>query len=379
MDKNKSLNLICRIFGIKTVYAWSKATHEDIVKKSLALLEKEKKTRPVGFYKNYTEQILKGCTQPDEEGDIDHGSGMHYYSSVNQKGKELSTVSGYYKNRNGELVRSARTLFEDNYTSAVSLYKSGKTEQAMISLGRALHFVSDIGCTVHVANIRRIDKPNNVHYAFEKHVTTSCAKHTAESYDKRLSKYYEKDNVGEALNKLSKYAAKFTDTILHLDPRAFDDVAKNTLPVTQQNCMAVLLKFYDDCNSDKGNYICDKKLYSVKNEISGLMLTASKKGLTLENSDKTLEQKLQIVMADDGTVGLKISDGGYVNDSCKGYDYLKIDGEPARFRFTALGNRRFRISAKSGGFEKFLTNTKGGKLTFSGFDPESSAQIWILN
>ena len=74
------------------------------------------------------------------------------------------------------------------------------------------------------------DKANNVHYAFEKHVSTTCTRHTADSFDKRLLKYYGKDNFGEASNKLVKYAGKFVDTISHLDPRAFDDVAKNTLP-----------------------------------------------------------------------------------------------------------------------------------------------------
>ena len=51
---------------------------------------------------------------------------------------------------------------------------------------------------------------------------------------------------------------------LTLDPRAFDDVAKNTLPVTQQNVTALLLKFYDDCTSDAGNYILDGKAYTIQ-------------------------------------------------------------------------------------------------------------------
>lgn len=38
-------------------------------------------------------------------------------------------------------------------------------------LGRAAHFISDMGCTVHVANMKYQDKANNVHYAFEKHVS----------------------------------------------------------------------------------------------------------------------------------------------------------------------------------------------------------------
>lgn len=365
--------------GIKKAYAWSGGTHEDIMKKALSLLENEKKVRPAAFYKDWHKELMEGCVAPDEKGDMDKGAGMHYYSSVNPKGKELPEVKGYFKNRLGDFAPSARTLFEANYTAAVSLYKSGNLSAAMVCLGRAIHFVSDMGCTVHVSNIKYQDKANNIHYAFEKHVNTTCTKHTAQSYDKRLSKYYEKDSLGEAFNKLVKYAGKFVDTISHLDPRAFDDVARNTLPVTQQNVMAVLLKFYDDCTNDKGNYIVDKKQYTLKNEATGLILTVTPKGLSLEKPDKELEQKLQIILRDEGTAGLKIADGGFVNGSCKGYDYLKIDGKPAQFRFTALGKKRFRISLESGGYVKVLANSKGGSIAVTDFEPENPLQVWILN
>ena len=372
------LGLYC-CFGAKKASAWSSVTHEDITKKALALLEKEKKLRPVSFYREWHNEILAGCTEPDKENDIDKGLGTHYYACANAKGKELKETNGYYKNRLGKLSKSARTMFEENYTCAVSLYKSGDATNGMRVLGRAIHFLSDMGCTVHVCNMKYLDKPNNVHFAFEKHVTNSCTKHTAEIFDKRLPKYFEKDNMGEALNKLIKYAAKFTDTISHLDPRAFDDVAQNTLPVTQQNVMALLLKFYDDCTNDKGNYITDQKLYSFKNEVSGLVLTVTTKGLMLEKPDKESEQKIMVCLSDNGTFGLKTADGGYVSANCKGYDYLKLDGKPAQFRAAALGKRRFRISTEQSGFEKVLANGKGGSLTSTDFDPENSAQIWILN
>ena len=215
-----ALAVCYRLRPIKA-YAWSGTTHEDIVKKSLALLEKEKKQKQVTFYKDYHSEILKGCTQPDEENDMEKGHGKHYYSCVNPKGKELPETNGYYRNRFGDLAVSARTCLEENYTAAVSLYKSGDIKNAMRVLGRAAHFISDMGCTVHVANMKYQDKANNVHYAFEKHVSTTCTRHTADSFDKRLLKYYGKDNFGEASNKLVKYAGKFVDTISHLDPEAF--------------------------------------------------------------------------------------------------------------------------------------------------------------
>ena len=372
------LGLYC-MFRAKKAYAWSSVTHEDIAKKALDLLEKDKKSRPAAFYKNYRQQILKGCTEPDNEHDPDCGLGTHYYSAYTPKGKELPETNGYYKNRLGKFARSARTMLEENYTSALNLYKSGDKENAMRVIGRAAHFISDMGCTVHAANMRYLPKSGNVHHAFEKHVSTTCVKQTAESCDKRLTKYYSKDSFCDAVNKLVKYSGKFTEAISNLDPKAFDDVSKNTLTATQQNVAALLLKFYDDCSSDNGNFVEDHKLYTFKNEVSGLVLTVTPKGLQLEKADKTLEQKLEIRLGENGALGLKIADGGYVNASCKGYDYLKIDGKPAQFRIAALGKKRFRIHSESSKFEKVLTNAKGGKLAFADFDPENPAQIWILN
>ena len=366
------------VLGAKKADAWGTKTHQDITTKALALLEKEKKTRVVNFYQDYHEQLLKGCTEPDKKGDIDKGAGRHYYSCVNPKGKELSKTNGYYQNRLGKFLRSARTLLEENYTAALSYYKSGNPEEAMHYLGRAIHFLEDMGCTVHVANMRYLPKTSNPHHAFEKHIDTTCVKHTADRFDKRLNKVYEKDSFEDAANKLVGYSSKFVAMISHLDPRAFDDTAKNALPVTQQNVMALLISFYNDCASDNGNYITDAKLYTIKNEASGLVVTVTPKGLVLDEPDKEKEQKMTVMLRSKGAGAFKVGDGGYVNGKCSGYDYVKLGGEPALFRLAALGNRRFRITVGSEDFEKVLENTQNGKLAISKFDPANPLQVWVL-
>ncbi len=364
--------------GAKKADAWGSNAHKDITVKALKLLEKEKKGRIAAFYQNWHEQILKGCVEPDAKGDLDKGAGRHYYSCVNPKGKELSQTYGYYQNRLGKFLRSARTLLEENYTAALSYYKSGNTEEAMHYLGRAIHFVEDMGCTVHVSNMHYLPKAHNPHYAFEKHIDTTCTKHTAESYDKRLNKVYEKDGFGDASNKLVNYAGKFVETVALLDPRAFDDVAKNTLPVTQQNVMALLMRFYNDCSSDNGNFIVDGRAYTFINEASGLVITVTPKGLVIDEADKDKEQKIAVSLQEGGTFALKIKDGGFVNAKCNGYDYLKIGAKPALFRAAAYGKRKFRIAVGSADFEKVLENTQGGKLSISKFEPGNAAQVWIL-
>ncbi|MGN0594894.1 MAG: hypothetical protein ACI4I6_07025 [Hominimerdicola sp.] len=148
-----SLLALYYLFGVKKVSAWSGVIHEDIVNKSLALLEKENKCKTVAFYKGYTAELLKGCTQPDGRGDVDKGGGFHYYSCINPDVKQLADAGGYYRNSVGEISRSARTLMEENYTGVVSLYKSGDRINAMRVFGRAVHFLSDMAVRFDIVNI----------------------------------------------------------------------------------------------------------------------------------------------------------------------------------------------------------------------------------
>lgn len=368
--------------GVKRADAWFSVTHTDLVKKSLALLEQEKKIKQIAFYKKWHEQILEGAVAPDKAGDIDEGPGKHYYSCMNPKGKELSETDGYFRNRLGDFSPSARTLFMANYTAALSLYKSGQTEKAMVMIGRAVHFIGDMCCTPHVSNIpstKNSDKTGNVHFTFEEHANGVCIDQKATSFDKRLMKYYEKDDLTEALNRLVKFAAKYVDTIMSFDRRAFDDTVKDTLPFAQQNIMAVLLKFYDDCMNDKGNFLTNGKSYIFVNEGSGLILTAEPKGVTLAEQDKETEQKLKVVLGDMGLFGISINDGGFVNGKLKGYDYaVKGSPEPTGFRAEGLGNKRFRISTEESGFKKYLCCLKNGKLGTDDLIPNDKSMIWIL-
>lgn len=387
MDKNWFVALaaaagVYLCAGVKRADAWFSVTHTDLVKKSLALLEQEKKVKQVAFYKKWHEQILEGCVAPDKNGDIDEGPGKHYYSCVNPKGKELAETDGYFRNRLGEYAPSARTLFMANYTGALSLYKSGNTERAMVMLGRAVHFIGDMCCTPHVSNIpstKNSDRSGNVHFTFEEHANGVCTEHKADSFDKRLMKYYEKDDLSEALNRLIKFAAKYVETITSFDRRAFDDTCKDTMPFAQQNIMAVLLRFCDDCSADKGNYLKDGKSYTFINEGSGLILTADPKNITLAEQSKEAEQKLKVVLNDMGLFGIGIADGGFVNGKLKGYGYpVKGAGQPSGFRAEALGNKRFRISTEESSFKKYLCCQKNGKLSTDDLVPNDKSMIWIL-
>ncbi len=370
---------VCCKLGTIRCHAWGGVTHRDIVKKALALLDKEKKQKVSAFFKAYYKQLESGCTAPDSGEDVDCGAGMHYYSCSNPRGKELAQTNGYYKDRLGRFLPSARTLFEQNYTSAVSLYKAGKKAEGMTCFARAAHFVSDMGCPVHVSNIRCIDRRGNIHYAFEKHAKTTCEVYSAETFDRRLSKLYEKDSFQDALNKLVSFSAKYVKMVRSLDPLQFDDIESNTLIFTQQNVMALMVRYYNDCTNDNGNYISDNKTCAFKSVFSGLSLTVTGKGLRLEEINKDLEQKIKVCWNDDGSFCLKTADGNLVANNLKGYVKPDSEHEPAKFRAICTGKRQFILTVGSKDFKRVLSCSSSGKLVITKFDPRSRAFNWIIN
>ncbi len=380
----KMIALCAALAAVKLIrpikaHAWWGRTHDDITAKAIDLIEKENKPKQFEFFNEYREEIVDGCTEPDSRNDCDRGSGMHYYSYTNRHGKELECTAGYYRNRCGDFSKSSRTMLEENYTSALCLYKSGKIKEAMHVLGRAAHFIEDMSCTPHVSNIRNFERPSNIHHAFEKNINTICTQFTADRFDKRLLKSYEGDSFEAAANKLIKTSARFVEGISTLDPKAFGEAAETMLPIAQQNVMALLLKFYDDAHAEGGNFIVSDKAYTVKNEMSGMVLTITKKGAMLDKPDKEKQQKLMFKIYSLGAFGIQTQDTGFLNKKCNGFDYLKAGSEPALFRLAALGKRRFRITTGGTDFEEVLTCTKNGSLAIDDFDPEDPGQIWVIS
>lgn len=359
-------------------HAWFSDTHTQLTTAGLELMEKQGKQKQASFYKPYTEQLLKGCVDPDHDGDPDRGLGTHYYSCALPKGKPLKIKEGYYPNRLGSYARSARTSMEENYAAALMLYRGGKFEQAFYALGRAVHFVEDIACPVHTANMQYKKKPNNPHYAFEKLANTIVAKHRADGYDKRLTKSYSGKDFENPLNKLSAASNKHAEHISRLDPVAFEGAVAQLAPLAEQNVMALLMRFYDECRTETGFMPVDGKKYALKNEAAGLYVTVTPKCIVLAPQDKEKEQKLNFIQSDMGSFAFKTDEGGYVTGDLKGYEYPKRGTEGSQFRFAPLGGNRWRISIKAFGYGKVLACSRSGALTAAEFVPGDKSMIWTV-
>lgn len=361
----------------KKAYAWLSETHSDITEKALELLNKEKMSKLYSFYSGYAAQLKKGCVDPDHKGDVDKGTGTHYYSCATAKGKRLELKCGYYPNRLGAYAKSARTMLEDNYSCALSLYKNNKVEQAMYYLGRALHFLEDMSNPVHAAGMKLENIDTNPHKAFEKQSVSLAKEFSPAGLDKGLAENYSEDSLESPINKLCKAANKYAPDIAKLDPSALETAVRELVPLAAQNAAALLIRFYDDCLKDNGNFLLEGRAYTIKNAASGKLVTVTSKGIVLDKSGREKEQSFLPVISNSGTFALKTAAGLFVNDKFKSVG--KLSGKNgAQFRFTALGKDCYRISSESTGFSRFLTENRSGMLSFEPFEPEDKSQVWII-
>lgn len=367
------------VLSQRKAYAWFGNTHKDILEKALHTLKAQDDKSYYNFYIDYKNILLKGCTEPDNKGDTDKGSGLHYYCAASKKGKELEPTAGYFKNRHRRFNRSARTMLEENYTMALSLYKSGEEKAAMHQLGRALHFIQDIGCTVHSSGIMYSGRKNNPHRAYEKLAQTKFSQIDApHTINKQIKKACE-ISLEQAANRLAMYSSKYVPDILTVDPEVLEKVCVTTIPVAAQYTACLMIRFYNDIFSNNGNYLLDGKEYTFKNERTLGLLTVTPKGLILDEAMSGKHQRLTVVLKSDGSVALKDRSKGYVGKKCKGYTDYDSKDSAIGFRIAALGNRRFRITLQATKYKKVLTANNNGELRIRRFDPNDKGAVWIIS
>ena len=151
----------------KTAKAWFAKTHESIIEYSLKLA-RENSVKADKFYKHSDELIILGANENDRN---TKDKSERYYICCTPKGKELKDKGGYYKNSAGKLYSTSRTSLERFYTSAVCLYKSGKTAPAFNFLGKACCMLADLGCSPLVSGLKYQEKSSNTHHAFVDYAT----------------------------------------------------------------------------------------------------------------------------------------------------------------------------------------------------------------
>ena len=144
----------------------SVSVHRILILRALPLLYSHV-PEAADFYEPVKELLTENVTRPDRMGDYEKGKGRHYYCASNFLGIRCHASGGYYRNGIMRFAKSARTMLEEDYTMALTMYNCGFVEQSMIYLARAIHMISDICCLPHATQMTYFSPKGHIHKAYE--------------------------------------------------------------------------------------------------------------------------------------------------------------------------------------------------------------------
>lgn len=352
-------------------YAWFSPTHAYIFENAFELL----KLRNEDVYESflpYEKEIASAVLIPDFKGDINKGSGAHYYSPVLKNGKSDEAVLGYYKNRLGRFSKSARTMLEENITHAAIYNKAHNKKMYAESVGRALHFIMDICCSVHTTNLMSLPIKNNPHHTYEIYSREHMCDYGIDNISdiSELEEKYLSMPIDMLMASVSRRSSGYYKNMTSLKDSDYKKALSDMLPFSFAITYIMLVKIYEFVNAYNGITIGDKfTLCSANDYLSG----KGKKVLLTKNKSDALSFELY-----DKSGKLFLITGGKFL-VCEGRFGFKYGGEceHAAIRLTKT-EKGYLISTEFLHGEKYLIpDKKSIKAKF--FDPRLNGFYWTIN
>ena len=242
---------------------------------------------------NYFDVMLHHCYCPDLKGDYEKGMGRHYYCSVNASGKKLPTVHGYYKNGAGKFAKSARTMFEEDYTMALTMYNAGFYEQSAAYLGRAVHMLSDMCCLPHASKWTYFSSKGKLHKAYENLASAVYPDFVPKQQitDETLKIFSHHKSFGPALNKIVEREAKEVE-LLKSEPLK---ELKLRLLATERAVAALLYRFCNDIAlpPEAAHYLEQGMVCKPFKDTPKLTLRITEKGILFTRNAKAVQIKTE--------------------------------------------------------------------------------------
>lgn len=267
--------------------------HRTLLLRSLILL-KNCRSESEEFFSPLTKSMMNNVKRPDRKGDYENGKGRHYYSSVTVLGRKIKEVSTYFRNGSGRLSPSARTMFEEDYTMALIMYRAGFPQKAAGFLGRAVHMLSDMCCLPHAASMTYFSIGRSFHKAYEELAEAIYPDFVPEQKNiKELPDIFsDRSNFSEALNKISRDAAASVETI-KTDP--LESVIQR-LYHTEIMVASLLLRFWEDTASHEktSHYITSGSGCRIIPDSPMLTVKITEKGLFFHGVNPCPESNINI-------------------------------------------------------------------------------------
>lgn len=219
---------------------WETPTHTSIGNNAFEILENDKPAGAELYFskpKEMIEIVKKGFIDPDWE---EKATGTHYYvwpGDCENKGQ-------YFKNAFFAFTsQSARTRLENHYREGVIDYCNGKVESAFLHIGRAGHYLQDIGCPAHAAGIQYPIFGTNHHRLYEEHIINVDLPKAETAADK----YGQMDDgrLGYVLNDMAEKAGRFGKNVKSRNHELYEQTLV-TVPMCAQYTAVLLDMFARD-------------------------------------------------------------------------------------------------------------------------------------
>lgn len=257
------------------------SVHQNILKRAIKLLGNicPEAAELAG---SHFDRMMTYVIRPDQKGDYENGLGRHYYSACNIMGKPLKPSGGYYKNGLGLFGKSARSMFEEDYTMALTLRHGGFAEESAEHLGRAVHMLSDMCCLPHAAKMTYFSPMRSIHKSYENLAEALYPEFIPEQKlsHKQLRRFSDRSSFTAALNSNAK---RICAEIPELDIDPVSEI-KSRLYDTEAAVAALLYRFYRDMNvsPERGHYLAGGMGFRIFEDMPPFTVRVTAEGISFE-------------------------------------------------------------------------------------------------
>lgn len=255
--------------------------HQDILIRALKLL-RETAPEAEALIRPQLRIMLPYTVRADESGDRENGAGRHYYSACTSSLRRVSPVCGYYKNGKDLFAKSARTMFEEDYTMALTMHHAGFVGQGAVYLARAVHMMSDMCCLPHAAKMTYFSSKKCVHVSYEDLARAIYPEFVPEQHitSETLRRFAVRSSFSTAINRNTERICSEAENV-HTAP--IKEIVKR-LYDTEQAVAALLYRFYRDTlvTPQRGHYAADGMICRFFTDTPPLSVRVTERGIVFE-------------------------------------------------------------------------------------------------
>lgn len=269
-----------------------KCVHKSLLLRSLVIL---KGIRPdsESVFAPTIKTFMTYAKRPDRKGDYENGMGRHYYCSAHISGKEHSQINSYYKNGSGKCSKSARSMFEEDYTMALTMYCAGYYEKSAEFLGRAVHMISDMCCLPHATGMTYFSRASGFHKAYERLAESIYPDNLPEQKLHSIPEIFTShSSFADDINRIVLETAQGLKAV-KVDPL---EAVKAHLLRTETVITALLMRFMEDVTASdrEAHYIATGSGCRLIRGTDPLTIKVTEKGITFHGVNPSPESDINV-------------------------------------------------------------------------------------